>query len=95
MNNLIEILNNNFFLEPLEQFEVTKVGYEFWYENGFLFGLVEFFKNIFINNNTVDILSDSSLLSVISKHENSSNFFLPLFNFENINVSYDFFDSYV
>jgi ATP synthase subunit 6 len=90
------IYNNNFFLEPLEQFEVTKVGYEFWYNNGFFYSLVQFFKNL-NNNDTADInagsevyLDNSSIILLSSK-----NFLLPSFNFENINISYDFFDSYI
>jgi hypothetical protein len=90
------IYNNNFFTEPLEQFEVTKVGYEYFYNNGFFYSLVQFFTTFFSSNTAErnagsDYLNDSFLVSITNKN----NFYLPNITFENINVSYDFFDSYI
>lgn len=90
------IYNNNFFTEPLEQFEVTKVGYEYFYNNGFFYSLVQFFTTFFSSNTAErnagsDYLNDSCLVSIINKN----SFYLPNITFENINVSYDFFDSYI
>lgn len=48
--------------EPLEQFEITKIGYEYWYKKSWILNILEFYNTLVNNSNNTNIENNFLIL---------------------------------